>query len=104
MKTIIFCSAPKFLWIFKKFAIYIRSSFSINKHKNVIFVGDDIFSASDDRFCDHKASLIEDELINKIINKKNISFLLNWGGEDYANFFIGKQVIKEAKHVFESFD
>lgn len=104
MKSIIFCSAPNFLWIFKKFTIYIRSSFSINKNKNVIFVRDDIFSASDYRYCDHKASLIEDELINKIINKKNISFLLNWGGEDYANFFIGKQVIKEAKQVFESFD
>ena len=104
MKTVIFCSSPKFLWIFKKSAIYIRRSFSVNKNKNVIFVMGDIFSAEDYRFCNHKASLIEDELINKIIDIKKISFLLNWGGKTYAQYFIGNSIIETARNVFESFD
>ena len=104
MKTIIFCSEPKFLWIFKKFSIYIRSSFSINKNINAIFVRDDIFSAFDFRHCDHLASCIESELIERVISANDVAFLTEWGGKIYAQYFIGDGVIEHARNVYESFN
>ena len=102
MKTIIFCSTPIFLWIFKKFNVYIRSSFPTNK--NSISVRDDIFSASDYRYCDHLASCIESELIERILRAHDVAFLTKWGGKTYTQYFIGGSVIEHARNVYESFN
>jgi polysaccharide biosynthesis PFTS motif protein len=102
-KSIVFCSEPKFLRLFKSFIVYIRSSFRDGEgqdKKNIVIVQDDIFTAKD--LSDYQSSSVESQLIERIIKKKQVQFLLNWGGKDYLNFFIGRQVLKDIDSVYES--
>jgi len=100
VKSIVFCSMPKFLWLFKSFTIYIRSSFSNKTRKGNIVVQDDIFTA--ENLSDYQASSIEKNLLERLVSKSQVKFLSDWGGEDYANFLVGRQALKDIYTVYES--
>jgi len=104
MKTIIFCSAPKFLWFFRWFSIYVRSSFADVRNSRSVFVKDDVFSASDYRYCDHLASCIEEELVSRMVAVSSSAFLSNWGGGNYADYFLSSGIVEHARDVYESFN
>jgi hypothetical protein len=47
---------------------------------------------------------VESQLIERLIKKKQINFLLDWGGERYVDFFIGRQILKDISAIYESFN
>jgi hypothetical protein len=100
---LILSSSIKLAWLFRFSEIYGRESFLNDSCKHKITVEEDLFSASDYRKCDHEASCIEENMLATLIDNRRIGFLTKWGGDVYAKFFVGKQVIKEAKLVFLSF-
>jgi hypothetical protein len=92
---------PKILFLSS--VIYARKN-KVFRSNSFFFIRDDLFSLSDDRGCDNKASCAESSLLQSIVNRKKTFFLRKWGGKNYENFFLGKQIIKEAKIVFHSFE
>ena len=72
-----------------------------NDHKT-ISIQDDILGASEYRLADYKASLIENELFDKLINKSSVKFLSQWGGKEYSRKLIGKRIMHEAKSIYIS--
>jgi hypothetical protein len=101
VKNIVFCSVPKFLWFLKNFTIYIRSSFRKEQSKKgIVIVQDDILTASD--LSNYQSSYVKDRLIEKLVKKKQVQFLLDWGGKTYIDFFIGRQILKDIDSIYES--
>ena len=108
LKSLIVCEKIKFRWFFRDYRLYGRESNvsspeSVKDINSYCVVKEDIFSASDYRKCDHEASCIEDELSGELILDKKINFLSEWGGDNYAKYVIGTQIIGEAKSVLMTF-
>jgi len=108
LKSLIVCEKIKFRWFFRDYRLYGRESNvsspeSVKDINSYCVVKEDIFSATDYRKCDHEASCIEDELSGELILDKKINFLSEWGGDNYAKYVIGTQIIGEAKSVLMTF-
>ncbi|MBS83212.1 MAG: hypothetical protein CMD65_03660 [Gammaproteobacteria bacterium] len=102
MKSLILTKRLVFPWLYRNFLLFGRKSYLKNKSNHTV-VQEDLFMAKNYRNCDHEASCNEDYLINKLTNNKNFKFLIDWAGEKYTNYVIGKRLIFEAKKIFKSF-
>ena len=102
MKSLILTKRLVFPWLYRNFLLFGRKSY-LKKKSNHTVVQEDLFMAKNYRNCDHEASCSEDYLINKLTDNKNFKFLIDWAGERYTNYVVGKHLIFEAKKIFKSF-
>jgi polysaccharide biosynthesis PFTS motif protein len=102
-RKIILTSKIKHYWLLTCFKVYGRRSLLSIHHKGAIIVESDIFSASDNKKCSNEASSIEEHLLTIFVNNSRTKFLSEWGGDEYAKYFIGRAVLQEARKVFLAF-
>ena len=103
MKSLILTKRLVFPWLYRNFLLFGRKSYLKNKSNHTV-VQEDLFMAKNYRNCDHEASCNEDYLINKLTNNKNFKFLIDWAGEKYTNYVIGKRLLFEAKKFLNHLD
>jgi len=103
MSALIVSSKPYFPWLIRKRKIYCRRAFLSKCFKNNVVIEESIFGATDYRCCDHQASLLEGQLQKALYDDGRTHFLEKWGGKEYRDYTVGKQVIKEAKEVLLTF-
>jgi hypothetical protein len=85
---------PKILFLSS--VIYARKN-KVFRSNSFFFIRDDLFSLSDDRGCDNKASCAESSLLQSIVNRKKTFFYENGVGKTTKIFFSGSKLLKKRK-------